>query len=80
MRAAASPRGNGSIGRSRAATRSSNSSLRSSLEPSVGGEATAGSGSHRAIIEGRTYVFPCNAWLDERLGGGCTQRRLPAAR
>jgi hypothetical protein len=25
-------------------------------------------------------VFPCNAWLDETLGGGLTKRRLPAAR
>jgi hypothetical protein len=29
---------------------------------------------------GVTYLFPCDAWLDERLGDGKTERRLLAAR
>ena len=29
---------------------------------------------------GKATLFPCNAWLDERLGGGVLVRRLPAAR
>lgn len=28
---------------------------------------------------GVTYLFPCDAWLDERLGDGKTERRLQAA-
>jgi hypothetical protein len=28
---------------------------------------------------GVTYLFPCEAWLDERLGDGRTERRLLAA-
>jgi hypothetical protein len=29
---------------------------------------------------GPVYIFPCDAWLDDTLGGGLTKRRLPAAR
>jgi hypothetical protein len=29
---------------------------------------------------GVTYLFPCDAWLDERLGDGKTERRLESAR
>jgi hypothetical protein len=28
---------------------------------------------------GVTFLFPCDAWLDERLGDGKTERRLQAA-
>jgi hypothetical protein len=34
----------------------------------------------RAGMYGEAYLFPCNAWLDETLGGGLTKRRLPVAR
>lgn len=34
----------------------------------------------RAGVDGAAYLFPCNAWLDETLGGGLTKRRLPVAR
>lgn len=34
----------------------------------------------RAGLSGSAYLFPCDAWLDETLGGGLTKRRLPVAR
>lgn len=34
----------------------------------------------RTGANGAAYLFPCNAWLDETLGAGVTQRRLPVAK
>jgi hypothetical protein len=41
--------------------------------------AAAGAGGLGGPV-GKVTLFPCSAWLDERLGGGALERRLPAVR
>jgi hypothetical protein len=42
--------------------------------------AAASTGASAGVMEGPTFLFPCNAWLDERLGDGTTERKLYASR
>jgi hypothetical protein len=53
--------------------------LRRSTSPCVWGDARGVSGVGGASAAA-TYLFSCDAWLDETLGDGLTKRRLPVAR
>jgi hypothetical protein len=55
---------------------SGSAAQRASVQGSFGAAAAAAVNAKAGV----TYLFPCDAWLDERLGDGKTERRLLAAR